>query len=728
MTDSRRPDPEKLLQLANDEERSKKKGKLKIFFGACAGVGKTYAMLHAAHEMLKDGVDVLIGVVETHGRVDTQELVDGIPRLPTKSVSHRGVTLQEFDLDAALARAPEVLIFDELPHSNPIGSRHPKRWQDVRELIDAGIDVYTALNVQHLESLNDVVARITGISVKETVPDLVFDEADDITLVDISTDELLERLAEGKVYLSSPLREAAAQNFFKKSNLIALREMALRRTAERVDAQMKLYNVAQYTGSDILTPRLLVCVGPDMLSVRLVRATKRMADRVGAPWYAAYVQNEQHTTLSPEQQERLERTLRLAEQMGGKIEYIYGNNATEEITNFAKKQGITRIVVGKQPKHPLKELFIGSLVDGLIRQSDGIEITVIASTDEENEGIPQKSQKPNFDVKAYAKGFFSILLCTFVCVALRPYSDVVNIIMIYLMGIAFVATSWGRGPSIMASVLSVLCFNLFFVEPQGSFSFTEERYFLTFSIMLVAGLFISSLSARLKKQALASQARETTTAQLYAMTREFSMVRGHTSMAEVASRHMGSVFNGSTTIWLPDDNGLLSLFHPTDAKIAVKEEMAAKWAYDNAQISGKDTMTMPSAEGIYFPLKTAAKTIGVIGLTLNDNKSKMSSQFVLLAETFASVIAASLERANQALQIQHSALEAENEKLRSTLLNMISQDLLVPLTSLTTHTKQVLKKKLQGEELTEALTKIRDESQNLMKLLENLVSITKHQG
>lgn len=720
-----RPDPERLLHLLEDEEKSTLRGKLKIFFGASAGVGKTYSMLHAAHELLSEGIDVVVGVAETHGRSETEELLVGLPKLPTRSVSHKGIVLQEFDLDAAIQRKPEILLLDEFAHSNPIGSRHPKRWQDVKELLEAGIDVHTTLNVQHLESLNDVVARITGISVKETVPDLIFDQADEITLVDIPTDELLDRLKEGKVYLNSNLMEAARLNFFKRSNLIALREMALRRTAERVDAQMKLYNITEFAGGEILSPRLMVCVGPDLLSLRLVRATKRMADRIGAPWFAVYVQNEKHLLLSPKEKDRLERTLHIAQEMGSKIEYIYGQNALKEIISFAKKNSITRIVVGKTPKPRWREIILGSLADGLIRAGNGVEVTVISSFTDEPADENKPSTYKAFNIKPYIYSLGTLVLATIVGFLIAPHTNILNVIMIYLMTLMGIASFLPKGPSIIAGIGAVICFNLFFLDSKISL-IDNKNYLLTFITMISTSIFMSSLSSRLKSQAMFAQKREKDTSLLYAMTREFSIARGHKAMAEIAGRHLSLAFNANIIFWLPNEQDQLQLFYPEHKSIGVKEEMVAKWSFEHSQIAGRETSTMPSAQGIYFPLIVSTKTIGTIGLVPKEKNSHFSNEQMTLIETFANLIASSFDRANTALVVEESIIEAESQRLRNILLSSISQDLLIPLTTLTKFSHDLLQENtLNEDEQKKILQKINKESHKISQIIDNIMLISK---
>ena len=394
--DDQRPDPDKLLDRINQERATQKHGTLKIFFGACAGVGKTYTMLRDAAARFEEGVDVVIGLVETHGREATANLVVDMPVLERRKNLHRGIGIDEFDLDAAMARNPKLILLDELAHTNAPGSRHPKRWQDVKELISHGIDVYTTLNVQHLESLNDVVARLTGIQVKETIPDSVFDEADDIVLVDIPTDELLKRLSEGKVYIAEQAQKRAAENFFKKRNLIALRELALRRTAERVDAQMGVEDAVSSGPEQHVSDKLMVCVGHDALSGRIIRHTKRWAIRLKVPWIAVYVETSRHYRLNKRAQEMVERNLRLAEKLGAQMFLLKGENAVEEIINFAASHGVTRIIVGHQNHARLRDMLFGTLAEKLIRVSKSIDITVIT------DGRPDKGSR-----FAFAPNLFS---------------------------------------------------------------------------------------------------------------------------------------------------------------------------------------------------------------------------------------------------------------------------------------------------------------------------------
>ncbi|MEQ1790635.1 MAG: DUF4118 domain-containing protein, partial [Rickettsiales bacterium] len=472
MIDESRPNPDELLSriTAQEKEELREKdtrGKLKIFFGACAGVGKTYAMLSAGKSALSDKVDVVIGLVETHGREETKKLLEGLPILPNREVQYRGTIIKEFDIDAALTRKPQLILLDELAHTNAPSSRHPKRWQDVEELLDAGIDVYTTINVQHLESLNDVVARITGVWVKETVPDAVFDNADEISLVDIPSEELLKRLREGKVYIAHDAKKRAALNFFKKSNLIALRELALRRTAERVDALMDVYKVqgggAQgWSGAD----RILACIGPDALSSKLVRTAKRMSGALKSQWTVVYVKNERHFRLSKEGQEAVESTLRLADRMGARTEIIQGEiRASDDVLAYAHANGISKIIVGKPNKSRLRAFIFGTLADEIIRGSDNIDVYVVTGDTEYSKGLLSPFWKTGTPWQYYTIATGITLLATLLLLPVRSYVDPSNLVMLYLITVVGISLSYGRIPSLIATFISAICFNFFFIIP-----------------------------------------------------------------------------------------------------------------------------------------------------------------------------------------------------------------------------------------------------------------------
>ncbi|HTU03771.1 MAG TPA: DUF4118 domain-containing protein, partial [Candidatus Sulfotelmatobacter sp.] len=463
--DSRRPDPDALLAHVRETETRRRRGKLKVFLGAAAGVGKTYAMLQAGHDRQNERVDVVIGWVETHGRAETEALLKGLERLPARQVDYRGVSLPEFDLDAALARHPSLLLVDELAHTNAPGVRHPKRWQDVAELLDAGIDVYTTLNIQHLESLTDVVARITGIVVHESVPDAVLDEADEVSLVDLPPDDLLERLKDGKVYVPTNAQEAM-RNFFRKGNLIALRELALRRTADRVDISMRGYmRDHAVRGPWPVAERLLVSISPSPDSSRVIRAAKRMATALRAEWIAAYVETPNSLSLPAADRARVTDNLRLAEQLGAETVTLTGTSISEELLAYAESRNVTKIVIGK-PKRPLwRRILIGSIADTLVRGSGEIDVYVISGEGERAVSRSRRLPERGTDWRAYGLAGLAVVLCTAAAWMMFPYFELANIVMAYLLGVVIVSTRVGLGPSILASVLSVAAFDFFFVPP-----------------------------------------------------------------------------------------------------------------------------------------------------------------------------------------------------------------------------------------------------------------------
>src|SRR5437016_408168 len=547
-----RPDPEALLARAKEEEARKSQGRLKLFFGAAAGVGKTFAMLEAARELETAGMDVVVGYVETHGRAETEALLDGLEILPPRLAPYRGTALKEFDLDAALARHPTIIVVDELAHSNVEGSRHAKRWQDVMELLDAGINVYTAVNVQHLESLNDLVAKITGVVVRETIPDSVFDRADEIELVDLPPDELIHRLQEGKVYLPEQAQEAM-RSFFRKGNLIALRELALRRTAERVDAQMQAYmrdHAIPKTWP--VAERVLVCISPSPAAGQLVRAGRRLATRLGAEWIVAYVETPASARLSQADRDRVVQTLRLAEQLGAETATLSGPTMSEEILTYARARNVSKIVIGKPVRSLWKRMLFGSIADALVRGSGDIDIYVVSGDKEAPVSRPHRERLEPSNALAYAEALGIVALCTAVAWGMFPHVGLSNLIMLYLLGVVVVAMRSSRGPTVLASVLSVATFDFFFVPPYFSFAVSDTQYLITFGVMLVVALVISGLTVRTRIQALAARERERRTAALYAMSRELANTRDAESLLAIAVQHILEVFSAEVAVLLPE--------------------------------------------------------------------------------------------------------------------------------------------------------------------------------
>ncbi len=713
--------------MVQAEEAKSHRGRLKIFFGGCAGTGKTYAMLSAALAQLREETDVVAGIIETHGRTETQKLLQGIPIIPLSEFTHKGIPLREFNLDAAKARKPAIILVDELAHTNAPGSRHPKRWQDVEELLAAGIDVYTTLNVQHLESLSDVIAGVTGIRVKETVPDSIFDAADDIVLVDITPDELLKRLKEGKVYVAEAARGRAAESFFKKNNIIALRELALRRTSERVDAQMTAYNLRE--GIKDATPvadKIMVCIGPDALSAKLVRTAKRMAISLKASWVAVYVENHRHYRLTDEGRAAVESNMRMAERMGGRMVILQGDNATEEVIAYARENNVTKIILGKPEKSRWREMLYGSFADIVIRRSGHIDVYVVTGEPPLKQFFGRKSNQLVFKPSLYGWTLLVITLATLIGIACRDLLLPIDQALLYLIGNIIVASRFGRGPSIFYAVLSAACFNFFFLPPLYTFEIYDRSYWMTLIVMLTTSLVITSYASRLRLQAMISRRREQHTQMLYTLTRALASTRGQKTMAEVAAQHIQEVYDVDVTIWLADPTGhLSSLIGSLPERDYVKEMAVLQWSYSNQHTAGHDTTTMPSARGIYLPLMTSGGALGVLGVLPRSEQNFLLEEVSAL-ETLASLLASALERANATDIAQQSKLEAESEKLRSILLSTVSHDLRTPLASITGASSSLLtdSDKLSPDTIVELSRSIHHEAQRLSHIVTNLLDVT----
>ena len=646
-----RVDPDELLRRVAEEERLASRGKLIVFFGAAPGVGKTYAMLEAARTERDQKRDVVIGVVETHGRYDTGALVIGLELVPRRKVSHSGVTLEELDLDAALARKPGLILIDELAHTNAPGSRHAKRWQDVGELLDAGIDVYTTLNVQHIESLNDVVAQVTGVIVRETVPDRMLEEATEVRLIDLPPDELLERLGDGKVYVAERAGRAV-ENFFRKGNLIALRELALRSTAERVDAQMRVYKTAH--GIQRVWPtteRVLVCVSASPSSARLVRAARRLATSLHAPCIAAYVETPGSLGMPDAARLRLAENLRLAEQLGAEAVTLKGESAAQETVRYAHSRSVTKIVLGK-PTHPRwRDLFRVSFLEEMVRSSGGIDVYVISGDASPPARSVPPPAKPEVRPAAYAASAATASGATLVAWILfrRQLADAV---MIYLLGIILVSLRFGFGPSIGAAVLSVLLLDFFFVSPHPTFAVSDFQHVVTFAVMFIVAVVISNLTRRVQLQADAARHRERRTASLYNMSRELAATRTMGKLAEVATGHVHDVFDARVAVLVEGADGRLDNLATGDWAFAPdeNERHVAEWVGSHDKAAGLNTETLPSARALYTPLRGAQGAVGVLGVMPMDARRFVDVDQRALLDVFASQIASALERARRAEQ------------------------------------------------------------------------------
>lgn len=723
--DIQRPDPDALLKLAQAEEAGH--GKLKVFFGATAGVGKTYAMLQAAHEQQDDGVDVLIGVVETHGRADTAALVTGLELLPPLSVEYHGKALQEFDLDAALARRPSIILVDELAHTNAPGLRHAKRWQDVQELLSAGITVYTTVNVQHLESLNDVVAQITGVRVRETVPDSMLERADDVELIDLPPDDLLQRLKDGKVYVPEQIQHAI-QNFFAKGNLLALRELALRRTAERVDQQMETYRrdhsvVQTWPAAETI----MVCVNLKPRGPRLVRAARQMAAGLHAKWLAVYVQTPRHLTLSDEERSRVVNTLRLAEQLGAETVTLGGERVAQELLSFARSRNVNKIIVGKPVRPRWKEWVFGSVVSDLVQSSGDIDLYVITGEAGEGRPLVRRTLQRTSGWSKYAFAGFGVSLTTVVAWVMFPYFGAANLIMVYLLGVVFVAVRCGRGPSVLASVLSVATFDFFFVPPYLSFTVSDIQYLLTFAVMLVVALVISNLAVRIGRQAETARYRERRTGVLYAMSRDLATHRGATVLANVAARHLRDVFDSQVAIFLADGDKRLRLQQGEQLffEFDPKEMGIVQWVFDHNERAGLGTDTLPGSSALYLPLVGSSGAIGVVAVRPAQSHFLLDPEQLHLLESLINQTALAIERTRLSEEAQRAHVQAETERMRNAILSSVSHDLRTPLASITGAASSLLDESGQMDAASkrDLARSIYEESGRLDRLLRNLLEM-----
>lgn len=725
-----RPDPTALLREVQAEEKRHGRGKLKIFFGASPGVGKTYAMLAQARRLYADGVDVLVGLVETHRRAEIAELLLGMEILPRRERSYRDTSLLELDLDAALARKPQILIVDELAHTNAPGSRFEKRWQDVDALLEAGIDVYTTLNVQHLESLNDVVSRIAGIQVRETVPDSVFAQADEVELIDLPPDSLLERLKQGRVYMPEVVARAAS-NFFRKGNLAALRELALRRTAEWVDAQMQSYK-QEHRISRVWPAgeRILVHVDESPVSSRLVRAAKRLAVGLRAELIVVSVETPESLRLSHEDRDRLVATLRLAESLDAETVTLSGRYVVDEVVRYARSRNVSKIAVGKTIRPAWKDLLLGSLVSDLIRKSGDIEVYVI-SGDEDDDAVsrvPLPRLRPRSPLSAYVMAVGIVAACTGIDYLMFPRFDLANLAMVYLFGVLVAAAACGRGPSVVASILSVATLDFAFVPPRLTLAISDTQYLITFTVMLLVALLTSTLVVRVREQADSAREREHLTGALYAMTRETAASRDVEDLVATGCRHLRDTFGGSVALLLPDAAGRV--------RVAAEDKMAfevdpndlgvAQWAHDHGQMAGRGTGTLPGARALYLPLRAAQGKVGVLGLRA-ESEGVMAAKQLYLLETFANQFALALERRRILAETQQAKLQAETERLRSALLSSVSHDLRTPLSVITGAASSLIEDRAALDEETKRdLTRsIWEEAERLNKLIGNLVFATR---
>jgi two-component system sensor histidine kinase KdpD len=749
----KRPDPDVLLAQVQAEESQRARGKLKIFLGYAAGVGKTFAMLDAAHRRKVEGVEVVIGYVETHKRAETEALLQDLETIPRKYIQHRGIPVPEMDVDKVLTRRPQLALVDELAHTNAPDSRHAKRYQDVEELLAAGIDVYTTLNIQHLESLNDIVAQITGIVVRETIPDRVLDEASEIEVVDLPPGELQQRLKEGKVYVPEQVAHAI-QRFFRQGNLTALREIALRRAAERVDDQMLAYmQTRAIAGPWPARERLLVLVSPGTRSERMVRTARRLADELDAEWFALYVEPPAPAGPPPAAREQAARALEFADELGAKAVTLVGSDVVETALAYAQTHNITKVIAGKPLGPRWREFLRGSIVDQLVRKSGPIDVYVISHEPAEHPPRSPASWAPHRPYRRYLQSLLLVVAATIlgflldlpltlekwrllenllaagarpaVEPAVQRALEPTNLAMIYLAAVVVAALYLGRGPALLASVLSVIAFDFLFVPPYLTFAVSDTQYILTFVGLFVVGIVMSTLALRARGQAEAAQRREVETAELYDLSRDLAAAGELGVILEVLTRHVVQTFGREAAILLPEQN----LLHVRAGVDLGQDELAvADWVFRHGEPAGYSTDTLPAAELHYMPLKGARGVVGVLGLGRPESEEgTLRPERLRLMEAYASQAALAIERALLADQAGRAELLEAAERLQTALLNSISHDLRTPLVTITGTLTSLAEDGGRMDEgtLRSLVDNARAEADRLNRLVGNLLDMTR---
>ena len=682
-----RPSPDALLELARSGEGGR--SHLKIFLGAAPGVGKTYEMLLSARSRRVAGADVVAGVVETHGRAETEALLEGLEIIPRKTMEYKGRVLDEMDLDALLARRPQVALVDELAHTNAPGSRHPKRYLDVEELLAAGIDIYTTLNIQHVESLNDVVAQITGIRVRETVPDSILDRADDIEVIDLAPDELMQRLREGKVYVPKQA-ERALDHYFSPGNLTALRELALRRTAQRVDEQLLTHMKAHaIPGPWAAGDRVLVCISEDPKCAALVRYTKRVADRLRAPWTALYIETLRSQDLSVVERDRIADTLRLAERLGGVAATLPARGrVADDVIEFARANNVTQIVIGKTSRTRWFELFYGSVVHDLVRSSGNISVHVIAGEALKEEAIPRKTVRTTTEGANVAGYFVAAWVTaggTLAAELLKPYFGGETVPLIYMMGVLGVAYLSGLGPSLLAALASAVCYNFFFIPPIYSFTIADPVNVAALFFFLFTALIVSNLTARVRRQAELARNRAAITSALYGFSSSLASQAKLEDLLSTSVSQIAASLGADVVMMLPDAHRRLSVgaSFPPGEVIEKADLGAAQWCFEHGRSAGRGSDTLPGAPRLFLSLRTSRGVIGVVGLAAGRRSDiLLTPDERRLLDALMDQAAVAIERVRLAKEMDDARVAAETERLRGALLTSLSHDLKTPLASI----------------------------------------------
>lgn len=725
-TQDKRPSPEALLEQASREAR----GHLKVFLGAAPGVGKTYEMLLSAAALRRAGTDVVIGLVETHGRQETEALVKGFEIVPRKRFFHKGRALDEMDLDAILKRAPQLVLVDELAHTNAPGSRHPKRYMDVEDLLAAGIDVYTTVNIQHLESLNDVVAQITRIRVRETVPDAFLDRADEIEVIDLTPADLIQRLKEGKVYVNTTA-ERALKHYFSPGNLTALRELALRRTAQRVDQQLLSHMQAHaISGPWTAGDRLLVVVNEHPKALSLVRYARRMAERLRAPWTALYVETPHALRLSEAERDRIADTLRLAEKLGGQAVTIPGSELAKEIMDYAGTNNFSHVVIGKSQRSRLHEMLFGSITGEIIRRAGNVAVHVISGDERESpplKTVATRDASAGAELTPYLASTGFVVLALGCSIFLARYLDVQNVALVFLTAVLVSAVAYGLWPALLACGLSVFAFNYFLLPPYYTLTISNPENVVALFFFLVVALIASNLTANVRSQALVARRRAKTTEDLYLFSRKLGGIASLDDLLWAMASQVASMLRVRVVLFLPDDGSIvLKAAWPPEDVAEEADLAAAKWSWENNRPAGRGSDTLPGAQRLFLPMRTGRGPVAVIGIDSDKAGPILTPDQRRLLDALADQAALAIERVNLEEDVDIAKRAAERDQLRSALLTSISHDLRTPLASIlgAASSLQTLKG-FDAADREELLTTIQEEAERLNRFIANLLDMTR---
>jgi two-component system, OmpR family, sensor histidine kinase KdpD len=727
--DPTRPSPQALLAAAAEH-----RGRLKIFLGAAPGVGKTYEMLTAGRARRKEGVDVVIGIVETHKRAETEALLDGFEIVPRKKVAYRDRALEEMDIDTVLMRKPKLVLVDELAHTNAPGSRHDKRYQDVEELLNAGIDVYSTLNIQHLESLNDVVAQITTVRVRETLPDEAIDKADEVELVDLTPKDLIQRLKEGKVYVPE-VAKRALDHYFSEGNLTALRELALRRTAQRVDDQMLTYMQAHaIPGPWAAGERILVCVNEHPSAAGLIRYARRAADRLQARWVALYIETPRYHQLPEAEKDRVAQTLRLAERLGATAVTLPGRDIAEDLLDYARANNITQIVIGKSRRTRWFELLHGSVVDALVRRSGNIAVQVLAAEAMEAEvkSHPGAAPRAVFSVAPYVAATVLTGVAAGIGFLFDRHIDLPNISMIFIPVVLYSAIRHGLKPALWATLLSTVAYNFFFLEPLYTLDIENPQNVVSLIFLLLVAVIASQLAAQSRAQAEAARRQAASTAALYGFSRKIAGIGNMDDLLWAVAHQTALMLKAHVVLLLPQtspggDDLLVRVGYPPEDELDEADLAAAKWSWSRGQVAGRSSDTLPGAKRLFLPLRTERGLVGVMGLDRENEGALLSPDERRLLDALADQAAVAIERITLAAGIDEARVTGETERMRSALLTSISHDLKTPLASIIGSITSLRKFWPTFDESTrdELLATVQDEAERLTRFVGNVLDMTR---